>query len=640
MKKAIALLLAALLLLGLVACGGNGGTNTQPSDNESTDGHGPDITPSTGIEATDLLSRIPKCDEVNFDDFKILEREGYTALIFNGWAAEDMFYAYGSALRNAGYWLSHSSDSEYDEGIIMDYHSGMNADPDIRLVLTGFVAIIIGEEPPEPAECFGLLDAVDPKSDLRKSFSVYSNAVDVFAGEWVEQDGYGAMIFKDIADDAILDTLENDMRKYGFRQQDCGDLGNAQLRRYRQSGVKDSDRYTGYNADTKTAVIVVGELPSQYTCWLLLGVTEEELGTPLFDGDVNNYMPEDGVSCIRVYYSEKVSESQMLRLYQACDLSKTRLEQYMEELTALGYTQSVREEQAGSIYYEAKIKAYRDVEVYVTVQLAWANRKLAYAFSAPGYEMDKSELFESAATYAGNMTGKSPDAPPDDGYQSLELSNATRVENVGSNKIYYFEGAYLVQSARLYIEELMKQGYQEGEMPYVPDIKPYVVEYAHNWLVNENMGDESWVVVAAADQMAIVITSGEKPTYREHDLWDMLGCYMRFGIGYLETVYTEFCNEHGVIGIAGESWDSNGYFANYGYDVTLENVDWMIGELEKAGFLYSNRYTVDGADIWIYYRTDDYEMLDATIYARILLKDGFGELEFGYNARMQSENME
>lgn len=640
MKKVIALLLAVLLLLGLVACGEDTDTDTQPSDHESTNDYGIDITPSAGIEVTDLLSRIPKCDEINFDEFKLLKKDDYVALIFSGREIEDLFYAYRDALHDAGYWLSHSSDSEYDEGLIEDYRSGMNADPDIRLVLSGYLAIIIGENPPEASECFGLLDVVDQKSELRKSFGIYSNAVDIFAGEWVEQDGYGAMIFKDITDNTILDTLENDMSKYGFRQKDASNLENAQLRRYRQTGVKDSDRYVGYNADTKTVVIVVGELPSEYTCWMLLGMTKEELGGPQFGGDVNSYMPEDGVSCIRIYYSEKVSEGEALRVYQACDVSKTRLEKYIEELTALGYTQTVREEQDGSIYYEAKLKAYRDVDVYVTVQLAWSNKKLAYAFSAPGHAQEKSELLESAATYAGNMTGKSPDEAPDDGYQPLELSNATRVENVGSNKIYYFEGAYLIKSARLYIEELMKQGYQEGEMPYVPDVVPYTVEYAHNWLVNESMGDESWVIVAAWDKMAMVITSGEKPTYREHDLWDMVGCYMPFDIGYLETVYTEFCAKYGVLGFDGESWSSDGYFAHYGHHVSLDDVNWMIGELEKAGFVYRSQYTVDGADIWIYCRVDDYELLDASIYARILLKDGFGELEFGYGARMQSQNMQ
>lgn len=640
MKQAIALLLAVVLLLGLVACGGNADTDTQPDDSESTENHGPDITPSTGIEVTDLLSRIPKCDEVNFDDFELLEKDDYVALIFSGRETEDLFYAYGEALRNAGYWLSYSSDSEYDEGIIMDYHSGMNADPDVRLVLSGYFAIIIGEEPPEASECFGLIDMVDSRSELRKQLD-YTNALDMDSGEWIEQDGYGAMIFKNFREDfsATIDAIYKDYKMYGYSQQDSCGNGNAELRNYKKYGTTVRMRI-GYNADTQTLIIVVGELPTEYTCWLLLGMKKEELGEPQFKGDVYDYMPKDAESCVRVYYSDKIDASKELTAYQACAVSMTRLETYIEELTALGYVQTAREENGNSVYYEAKIKAYQDVDVYVTAQLAWVDEKLTYAFSAPGCKMEKNAIMQSTAAYAGSATGKDPNAAPDDGYQPLELSNATRVENVGSNKIYYFEGEYPVQSARLYIEALMKQGYKDEQMPYVPDIKPYVVEYAHNWLVNESMGDESWVVVAAWEKMAMVITSSEKPSYREHDLWDMLGCYMRFNIGYLETVYTEFCNEHGVIGVGGESWDSNGYFANYGYDITLENVTWMIGELEKDGFVYSSHYTVDGADIWIYYRTDDYELLDATIYARILLKDGFGELEFGYSARMQSENMQ
>ncbi len=640
MKKVIALLLAVLLLLGLVACGADMDVDTQPSDHESTGDHGPDITPSTGIEVADLLSRIPKCDEVNFDDFKLLEKEAYTALIFAGRETEDLFYAYRDALHDAGYWLSHSSDSEYDEGLIEDYHSGMNADPDIRLVLSGYLAIIIGEEPPEASECFGLLDVVDQKSELRKQLD-YTNALDMDSGEWIEQDGYGAMIFKNFREDfsATIDAIYKDYKMYGYSQQDSCGNGNAELRNYKKYGTTVRMRI-GYNTDTQTLIIVVGELPTEYTCWLLLGMTKEELGEPRFEGDVYDYMPKDAESCVRVYYSDKLDASKKLSAYQACDVAKTRLEKYIEELNALGYVQTAREENGNSVYYEAKIKVYRDVELYVTAQLAWVDEKLAYAFSAPGLALEKNELLESAATYTGSATGKDPNAPPDDGYQPLELSNATRVEKVGSNKIYYFEGEYPVQSARLYIEALMKQGYKDEQMPYVPDIKPYVVEYAHNWLVNEGMGDESWVIVAAWDKMAMVITSGEKPTWREHDLWDMLGCYMRFDIGYLETVYTEFCDEHGVIGVEGESWDSNGYFANYGYDVTLDDVNWMIGELEKAGFVYRSQYTVDGADIWIYCRVDDYELLDATIYARILLKDGFGELEFGYGARMQSQNMQ
>lgn len=461
-------------------------------------------------------------------------------------------------------------------------------------------------------------------------------------GEWVEQDGYGALVLAglDLAAESYndYDAIKSEVFQAGYYSGDRNSWNNAELEDL-QSQETEAHLRMGFNRNTGMVVMIVGEIPNDRTCWLLLGMTEEEIGEPQFTDSVYDYMPKDATSCIRLYYADKFSTEKELAGYQVCDGTLTRLEKYIAELDALGYVQTVREEGDSSVYYEAKVKAYPDVEVYVTAQLAWSDGKLTYAFSAPGYTLEKNAIMESAASYSGSATGKDPNAPPEEGYQPLVLAEATNVETAGSNTIYYFEGDYLVQSARLYIDALKQQGYKDEQMPYVPDVKPYQIEYAHNWLHCDGMGEQSWVIVVACSQKAMVITSAGQPTYREHDLWDMVDYAMSFGIGYLETVYTEFCNEHGVLGIGGESWSSSGYFANYGYDVTLSNVDWMIGELEKAGFTSFGERTVDGAEIWFYYRDDQYELLKATIYARILLKDGFGEIEFGYSARDISENM-
>lgn len=461
-------------------------------------------------------------------------------------------------------------------------------------------------------------------------------------GAWVEQDGYGALVLSglnlDVESYNDYDAIKSEVFQAGYYSGDRNTWNNAELQDL-LSQEAEAHLRMGFNRNTGMVVMIVGDIPNDRTCWRLLGMTEEEIGEPQFTDSVYDYMPKDATSCIRLYYADKLSTEKELAGYQVCDVTMTRLEQYIAELDALGYVQTVREEGDNSLYYEARIKAYEDEEVYVTAQLAWSDGKLTYAFSAPGYALEKSAIMESAASYSGSATGKDPNAPPEEGYQALVLSEATRVETVGSNTVYYFEGGYPVQSARLYIDALKQQGYRDEQMPYVPDVKPYQIEYAHNWLNCDGMGNESWVIVVACSKMAMVITSAEQPAYREHDLWDMVDYAMGFGIGYLETVYTAFCNEHGILGVGGESWDSNGYFANYGYDVTRDNVDWMIGELEKAGFTSFGERTVDGAEIWLYYRADQYELLKATIYARILLKDGFGEIEFGYSARDFSENM-
>lgn len=461
-------------------------------------------------------------------------------------------------------------------------------------------------------------------------------------GTWVEQDGYGALVLSglnlDVESYNDYDAIKSEVFQAGYYSGDRNTWNNAELQDL-LSRETEAHLRMGFNRNTGMVVMIVGDIPNDRTCWRLLGMTEEEIGEPQFTDSVYDYMPKDATSCIRLYYADKFSTEKELAGYQVCEVTLTRLEQYIAELDALGYVQTVREEGDNSLYYEARIKADEDEEVYVTAQLAWSDGKLTYAFSAPGYALEKSAIMESAASYSGSATGKDPNAPPEEGYRALVLSEATRVETVGSNTVYYFEGGYPVQSARLYIDALKQQGYRDEQMPYVPDVKPYQIEYAHNWLNCDGMGNESWVIVVACSKMAMVITSAEQPAYREHDLWDMVDYAMSFGIGYLETVYTEFCNEHGVLGIGGESWDSNGYFANYGYDITRDNVDWMIGELEKAGFTSFGERTVDGAEIWLYYRADQYELLKATIYARILLKDGFGEIEFGYSARDISENM-
>lgn len=489
-------------------------------------------------------------------------------------------------------------------------------------------------------------DSGNDSNDNHADSELYQRLPDTKAmnmdGEWVEQNGYGALVLTGLNLDAEsyndYDAIKSEVFQAGYHSGEHKSFNYAWIDELR-SDETDERLIMGYNYDTGLVVIIVGEIPNDRTCWRLLGMTEEELGEPQFAGSVFDYLPDEVTSSIRGDFSDKFSNKNELMGCRACDVTMTRLEEYIAELDALGYTQTVREEGENSLYYEAKVKADADEEVYVTVQLAWSDGKLAYAYSAPGYAIEKTELMERAANYDGSATGKDPNAPPEGGYQPLVLSEATHVETVGSNTIYYFEGDYLVESARLYIDALKQQGYRDEQMPYVPDVKPYQIEYAHNWLYCEGMGDQSWVIVVGCSQMAAVITSAQQPTYREHDLWDMVGYAMSFGIGYLETVYTEFCYDHGVLGIDGESWDSNGYFANYGYDVSLSDVNWIIGELEKAGFTSFGERTVDGAEIWLYYRADQYELLKATIYARILLKDGFGEIEFGYGARDFSENM-
>lgn len=645
MRKITAFFLALAMVLSLAACVGNA--------EESTDGSRPDSGASTGpdsAQSQQLRQQLPASDTVDLDSGKWIGKGDYGVLIIAG-NAEDNFFEYMESVSLAGYCEGEMTETSY--ALIQDYENP-DGELSIRVIChypSDSMIIAIGRELPEDADILKLVESGDSGqtepsgsagdgSELR-ALIPHISLEDSCRAEWVENNGYGALVITGVEGNfyEVFDTVMDELRVAGYTTGSGYGWGNAQITDFRNIETKQSLR-GGYNPETGILVMISGMLPTRYTCWKLLGKTADELGEPTFEDSVYDYMPEDATSCIYKYYADRFSVKDKLTGYQLCDVSLTRLEKFIGELTALGYTRTIREENDNSVYYVAKIKAYQDVDVYVTAQLAWTDGKLAMAFSAPDSLLEKDDLMEKAATYTGTATGRDPNAPPDEGYQALQLSAATRTESVNGATIYYFEGGYPVESARLYIDALKQQGYRDEQMPYVPDVKPYEVEYAHNWLVNESMGDQSWVIVVACSKMAVVITSAQQPTYREHDLWDMVGYAMRFGIGYLETMYMEFCNTYGVLGIDGESRDSNGYFANYGTGCTLENVNWMIGQLESAGFTSYGTTTENGAEIWIYTRTDSYELLSARIYARILLKDGFGEIEFGYSARNHSENMQ
>lgn len=639
MKKIVAFFLAFVMVLGLTACAGNANPDgSQPVPGVST---APD-----SAQSQQLRQLLPSSDSIDLDSGSWTVKDGCGVLLFRE-QGEDYFFSYQDDLFAAGY--SEADAVETDFGLLFDFESTENTIRILWHIPSDAFAIVVGQLP-TVAACWELFTESQPdntepsgsageNSELRARIPHISQE-DSCRAEWVERDGYGALILTGVEGGFydVFDTVMDDLRAAGYSTGSTYGWGNAEIMDFRNIETKQTLR-GGYNPDTGILVMTCGQLPTRYTCWKLLGKTDDELGEPNFEDSVFDYIPDDATSCIYTYYADRFSSKDKLAGYQICDVSLTRLEKYIGELSTLGYTQTVREENDNGVYYEARVKAYQDVEVYVTAQLAWTDGKLALAFAAPDFLLSKDEITEKAATYAGTATGRDPNAPPDEGYQTLDPSAATRVEAIGGSTIYYFEGGTPVESARLYINALMQQGYRDEQMPYVPDVKPYEVEFAHNWLVNESMGRQSWVIVAACSKMAVVITSAQQPTFREHDLWDMVGYGMPFGIGYLETVYTEFKEQYGVLGIGGESSDSNGFFANYGDGCTLDDVSWMIGQLESAGFTSYGTTTENGADIWIYTRTDSYELLSTTIYARILLKDGFGEIEFGYTARVHSENM-
>lgn len=640
MKKFLALFLVLATVLTLSACAGDPAGTTGPD--------GATLPPASGSTGSRPLRQlIPASGTVDLESGTWQDLGDYGALLFRE-RGEESFFAYQEDLAAAGYIEANTVETDF--GMLFDYES-MEDGNTLRIlwhIPTEAFAIVVGQLP-DAATCWALFTSSQPDhtepsgtpgadSELRQLIPTLST-MNMSGGKWVEQDGYGALIFTGVEGDfyTVFDAVMDDMRAAGYSTGSSYGWGNAQIIDFRNIETKTMLR-GGYNPETGILVMTAGKLPTRYTCWKLLGKTAQELGEPHFEDRVFDYMPDDATSCVYKYYTDKFTYNDTLAGYQLCDVSLTRLEKFIGELTAMGYTQIAREDSDNSVYYEARLRAYLDVEVYVTVQLAWTDSKLALAFAAPDARLGKDELMEHAVTYTGTATGRDPNAPPDEGYQPLDPAAATRVETVGGATIYYFEGGTPVESARAYIDALILQGYRDEQMPYIPDVKPYQIEYANNWLYDESMGDRSWVIVTACSSQAMIVTSAQQPAYREHDLWDMVGCYMPFGIGYLETVYTEFKDQYGVLGIGGESSDSNGFFANYGDGCTLENVSWMIGQLEAAGFTAYTTTTENGADIWVYTRTDSYELLSATIYARILLKDGFGEIEFGYTARSHSEN--
>lgn len=459
------------------------------------------------------------------------------------------------------------------------------------------------------------------------------------SGTWIEKNGYGALIFTGIAQDYDR-NIGADLKAAGYSGSGGGyvwDAIKAEQRDYANPEHGGKLR-TVYCGQTETFAIVVAEeeLPIRYLCWLMVGLTEDELGEPYFEGSVYDYIPNPQGN-IYLYLTDSDCVDGQYR-YQLCKVDRARLNKYIDLITEAGYVETCREEPDDeSMYFEADLKVYEEFEIYVTVQLAWYQDKLMIAYSEADKTMEKDAVWEGAKTYTGDKTGIDPNS--EENRAAMDLANATSVETLGDRTVYYLD-LYSVDAAHNYVKELESAGYKEEEPPYSPDIPSYYVELAHYWLVQEGMGDQSHVVVVASDKKAMVIMSKEKLTdLREHDLWDSIEYPIQFGMGYLETVFLDFYYNYGAMG-DGQGWSSSGYYSTYGYGNDKSAITWAQKQLVAAGFSEYRTGSADGAEIWVYTRTDKYEYLSCTIYARLLLDGDFAELEFGYGFRNNSENQE
>lgn len=475
-----------------------------------------------------------------------------------------------------------------------------------------------------------------------KSLIPATEQFDLSAGEWIDCGSYGYYKLENIDSNAFRTYSEAELQDYGYTMYlNLSLFGGSEKTFQKFTTGTEYTVATAYHSGSGTLLIFAGEVPHSYYCWQALGLTADEIGDPFFEEDHKDYIAYTAGS-IDLNFCDSAS-GDSFTVFQACGITKEQAGDLIAAAKDMGYVESVREEPDGeSFYYEAKLKVYEEFEVYMTMQLALYQDKLLVVFAAPYNTKDADYIWENVKQYDGTATGVDPNAgnpsEPTVDTSVLDLSAAASMDTLGSATVYYFEGDY-VEAARSYIDSLFDQGYAEEEMPYVPDIMPYYVEYAHNWLVNESMGDFSHIIVVGWSEMTMVITSAEKQNFREHDLWDMVGCAVYFQMGYLETVFWDFYYNHGAMG-SGQGWSSDGYFSSYGNGCDMESVNYMIGELKAAGFTEYGTTTENGAKIWVYSRTDEYQYLSATIYARILLDGDFGEVEFGYGFRNESQNME
>lgn len=458
------------------------------------------------------------------------------------------------------------------------------------------------------AQFDGSLRSLIPETDV----------FDLDSGVWTEKDGYGVLILEGISQDYdgpdFYAAGYHGEGSYGIEPviAECNDFSY-----HDKSTDKTYYLRAIYCYPTETYAIVVGEeLPMRYTCWLMAGLTEEEIGEPYFEDDVYDYIPES-YTVIDLYYTDG-AWSDGLYQYQVCEITRSRLDRYISILTEAGYVEAVREEpDSESMYYEARLKAYKEFDIYVTVQLAWHQEKLAIAFSEPGCEMDKEAVIEMGKTYEGTADGINPDVEPEGGYPVIDLSGA-EVSQWKGYTVQTLEGVEHIESVTAFIDDLQQQGYVDYfyyAYGYYLDHITYNEARLFS-LCNEATSDH--VFVGYYNGKLMVIHSDDIITIPEAELCDKLGCYYEPGEYYLR-----YQAEQLFYG-PGRGYSSDGVAYNYTGGQDAEDFKNAVQKVIQAG--YTEVY-INEENEFCAYRCLETLYQTYYVYAHVFLVDGHLEVQ-------------
>ncbi len=384
--------------------------------------------------------------------------------------------------------------------------------------------------------------------------------------------------------------------------------------------------------------LIVGDLPNRYYCWKMIGMTEEEIGPPMLDGDIDDYVVFDNGSDIDLYFSHQLDRS-YYKYYTICDADLTRTEGFIAGMAANGFAQVKRETLAtGQLYYEAAKCVDEDLKIELSLQLIQDKDTMQLCVLETRNRKDITELLEymnkkPCTDESCTRNGRDPEASKPQLNTKLDFANATE-SALANGKVYLFDNMDIMALFD-YLTQLENEGYREIEGPYVPDVFPNRGPDEPNiWLYKEGAGDKSCIFLygnGSKNKIALFTAAAVPENIREHDLWRKVDMFIQPGIGYLETVVNQYVEDYGYPG-AGRGWDSSGYIAYYGGgdagDLARE-----ADNLLDAGFTLHQVGESNGLTHTVYKRVEEFSGFRYTIYARLVLDGDFFEIEFGYGFR-------
>ncbi len=460
--------------------------------------------------------------------------------------------------------------------------------------------------------------------------------IDLHNGTWVDCDTYSYIILPNVK--------QNDARAYhvdalptiGFYthigEDERGTVTMQYSSRYNSETDEEYLICQLHNSEQNFLVFVIGEMPNSYYLWRLGGLSEDEIGKPRFEGDIEAHIPFENQSDINLNYSVHAGTSAD-RFYRVGEVDANRLDAFLAAMTAAGYIESKRETRTdGKLYYEALKRTDENLPIYLCMQLMWSEDQIILCVVRDSDLHTQDEMIDKMSGIP-HQNGRAPEQNKPQLNTQLDFSTATE-SALANGKVYLFDNMDIMALFD-YIDQLQAEGYREIEGPYVPDVFPNRGPDEPNiWLYKEGAGDKSCIFLygnGSKNKIALFTATAVPENIREHDLWRKVDMFIQPGIGYLETVVNQYVENYGYPG-AGRGWDSSGYIAYYGGG-DADDLAREADNLRDAGFTLHQVGESNGLTHTVYKRVEEFSGFRYTIYARLVLDGDFFEIEFGYGFR-------